>query len=217
MQKVFLTVVAVLLTVTLYSCSSVTEMSGTWKKPATAAKKYKEIIVMGISDNIVAKSKVENAVVSQLKKNGINAVSGTNTLPNSMFDSDGDGKADPENQEKVKAKLKELGIDGAIVISVLDIKEEERYVPGTSYYSPYNSYYPFYNYYWGSYNVVHSPGYYTKSTNVFLTSNFYNVNDEQLLWSAQSQTFNPTSLNDFAKSYSESMVDDFLSSGLVKR
>ncbi|HAY33437.1 MAG TPA: hypothetical protein PK536_05910 [Ignavibacteria bacterium] len=217
MQKIFLSVLTLVCAFTFYSCSSVTEMSGTWKKPATTAKKYKKIIVMGVSSNVVAKSKVENAIVSQLKRNGINAVAGTNVISSTMFDSDGDGKADPEKQEVVKEKMKELGVDGAMVISVLDIKEEERYVPGSTYYSPYNSYYPFYNYYYGSYNMVNTPGYYTKSTNVFLTSNFYDVSSEELIWSAQSETFNPASISDLASSYSERMVEDFLSSGIVRK
>ncbi|MBK9330855.1 MAG: hypothetical protein IPM96_00275 [Ignavibacteria bacterium] len=217
MRKILLSVITLVFVLTFYSCSSVTEMSGTWKKPATIAKKYNKIIVMGVSSNIVAKSKVENAIVSQLKKSGINAVAGTNVISTTMFDSDGDGKADPEKQEIVKEKMKELGVDGALVISVLDIKEEERYVPGSTYYSPYNSYYPFYNYYYGSYNMVNTPGYYTKSTNVFLTSNFYDVTTEDLIWSAQSETLNPASISDLASSYSERMVEDFLSSGIVRK
>lgn len=217
MRKTLLAVIVLFMSVTLYSCSSVTEMSGTWKKPGTTATKYNMIIVMGVSKNLVAKSTVENAIVSQLRQNGLNAVAGANVLPTSTLDSDGDGKADDDSKEKVKEKLESLNVDGALVLSLLDKKESERYVPGTTMYSPYNSYYPFYGYYGGAYNIVNTPGYYEKVTNYFLTSNFYNVKTEQLVWSGQSETFNPTSLNDFATSYAEKVVDALLSSGIVRK
>lgn len=217
MKKTLLAVIVLIMTVTFYSCSSVTEMSGTWKKPGTTATKFNKIIVMGVSKNLVAKSTVENAIVSQLRKNGLNAVAGANVLPTSTFDADADGKADEDSKENIKAKLTELGVDGALVLSLLDKKESERYVPGTTMYSPYNSYYPFYGYWGGAYNMVNTPGYYEKVTNYFLTGNFYNVKTEALIWSAQSETFNPTSLSDFASSYSEKVVDELLSSGIIRK
>ena len=217
MKKILLTVIVLFTAFTLYSCSSVTEMSGTWKKPGTTATKYNKIVVMGVSKNLVTKSTVENAIVSQLKKNGFNAVAGANVLPTSTFDADADGKADDDSKSKIAEKLKELGVDGALVLSLLDKKESERYVPGTTMYSPYNSYYPFYGYYGGAYNMVNTPGYYEKVTNYFLTSNFYNVGTEQLVWSGQSETFNPTSLSDFSNSYAEKVVDELLSSGIGRK
>ncbi len=178
---------------------------------------FKKVAVLGVSGDIVKRSAVENAVVQELKKFGINAVSGSNILPDSFIDSNSDGKVDSENKAAIQAKFKEQGVDGVFVISLMDVKESEHYVPGSTYYTPATVYSPFYNYYWKTYNVVHTPGYVTKSTNYFLSSNFYDLINEQLLWSAQSETFNPQSLNDLAKSYSTTVADDFLSSGIIKK
>ncbi|MEO8665529.1 MAG: hypothetical protein ABI462_08520 [Ignavibacteria bacterium] len=217
MKKIILLSCCLIISAYFYSCSSVTEVTGTWKKPATVAKKYNKVAVLGISGDIVKRSAVEKAIVSQLRKYGINAVSGSNILPDSFIDSDGDGKVDSENKEAIQAKFKDQGIDGVFVISVMDVKESEHYVPGSTYYSPSSGYYPFYNYYWGTYNVTHTPGYITKSTNYFLSSNFYDLSDEQLLWSGQSETFNPQSLSDFSKSYAEAVTQDFVNSGVIKK
>lgn len=217
MKKLYLSVLF-LISISLFSsCSSVTEISGTWKKPAVAAKKFSKIAILGLSGDVVKRSIVENAVVAEFRRYGITAVSGTNILPDSFMDSDKDGKADDKNKDAIAKKLKELGVDGAMVLSLMDKKETEHYVPGTTYYSPYSGYYPFNNYYWGTYNTVYSPGYTTKSTEYFLSSNFYDMSNEQLLWSAQSETVNPQSIKDFSASFSKALVEDFMGSGVVKK
>ena len=217
MKKLYLSVLFIISISLFSSCSSVTEISGTWKKPAVAAKKFSKIAILGLSGDVVKRSIVENAVVAEFRRYGITAVSGTNILPDSFMDSDKDGKADDKNKDAIAKKLKELGIDGAMVLSLMDKKETEHYVPGTTYYSPYSGYYPFNNYYWGTYNTVYSPGYTTKSTEYFLSSNFYDMSNEQLLWSAQSETVNPQSIKDFSASFSKALVEDFMGSGVVKK
>lgn len=217
MKKLYLSVLFIISISLFSSCSSVTEISGTWKKPAVAAKKFSKIAILGLSGDVVKRSIVENAVVAEFRRYGITAVSGTNILPDSFMDSDKDGKADDKNKDAIAKKLKELGVDGAMVLSLMDKKETEHYVPGTTYYSPYSGYYPFNNYYWGTYNTVYSPGYTTKSTEYFLSSNFYDMSNEQLLWSAQSETVNPQSIKDFSASFSKALVEDFMGSGVVKK
>jgi hypothetical protein len=199
------------------SCSSVTDVSGTWKKPATVAKKYTKIAVIGLSGDVVKRSAVENAVVSQLRANGINAVAGINILPDNFVDADHNGKVDDEKKEQIEATLKQNGCDGALTISLVNVKESEQYVPGTSFYTPYAGYYGFNSYYWGAYNMVNTPGYYVKNTNIFLASNFYDLTTDQLVWSAQTNTGNPTSLNDLAQSYASALVQNFLSAGVVRK
>ncbi|MBK6536315.1 MAG: hypothetical protein IPG09_00605 [Ignavibacteria bacterium] len=128
-EKVLIPVILLIFVSYFSSCSSVTEISGTWKKPATAAKKFSKIAILGLSGDVVKRSAVENAVVAEFRRYGITAVSGTNILPDSFMDSDKDGKADDKNKDAVAKKLKELGVDGAMVLSLMDKKETEHYVP----------------------------------------------------------------------------------------
>lgn len=200
-----------------YSCSSVTEVSGTWKKPATIATRYTKIAVLLAAKDIVKRSTLEKAVVTQMSLNGLSAVAGVNILPDNMLDANNDNKFDTENKEAIIAKLKAAGVDGVFLVTLQDVKKSEQYVPGTTAYAPYSGFYPFYNNYWGAYNMVSTPGYYTQTTNYFLSSNFYNLASEDLLWSAQSQTFDPQSLNDFSKSFASTVVEQFVNSGVVKK
>ncbi|MEO8210783.1 MAG: hypothetical protein ABI840_09475 [bacterium] len=219
MKKIVLSIAILFVLSYLYSCSSVTTVSGTWKKPATSAKKYNKIAVIGLSGDIVKRSAVEKAIVSKLLASGINAVAGTSILPDSFVDGDHDGKVDDAKKEAIAAELEKQGVDGALTISLVNVKESEQYVPGTSYYTPYSGYYGFNSYYGGAYNMVNTPGYYVKNTNIFLASNFYNLmaNNESLIWSAQTNTGNPTSLSDLAQSYATALVEDFLSAGVVRK
>jgi hypothetical protein len=217
MKKILFLSFALLMFTYFSSCSSVTEVSGTWKKPATVAKRYSKICVLGASKDVVKRSMVEKAVVSQMALNGITAVAGVNILPDSFIDSDNNGQVDNQNKEALAAKLKEAGVDGVFLITLQDVKKSEQYVPGTTVYAPYSGFYPFYNNYWGAYNMVNTPGYYVQNTNYFLSSNFYDMSTEQLIWSAQSQTFNPNSLSDFSQSYASSVVQEFVESGVIKK
>ncbi|MBK7444822.1 MAG: hypothetical protein IPJ45_02140 [Ignavibacteria bacterium] len=101
MKKVLIPVILLIFVSYFSSCSSVTEISGTWKKPATAAKKFSKIAILGLSGDVVKRSAVENAVVAEFRRYGITAVSGTNILPDSFMDSDKDGKADDKNKDAI--------------------------------------------------------------------------------------------------------------------
>jgi hypothetical protein len=200
-----------------YSCSSVTDISGTWKKPGTIAQRYNKIAVLGLGKSRVNNSTVENAVITNLAKYGISAVSGSNILTTNFLDANGDGKVDDDSKEKIAQHLIDAGVDGTIVISLQDVKKSEQYAPGTSFYTPYAGFYGFNSYYWGAYNTLNTPGYYTTTTNYFITSNFYNMKDLQLLWSAQSETLDPQSVSDFASSYAPVIAEKFAGSGIVKK
>jgi hypothetical protein len=83
--------------------------------------------------------------------------------------------------------------------------------------------YGFRGYYGGMYNNVYGgvyyvpSGHYVENLNYVVTTNFYNVANEQLLWSAQSGTMNPSSLADFSASYGSALVKSFIASGVVRK
>ena len=116
-------------------------------------------------------------------------------------------------------RLKEIGVDGILIISVLDIKEESYYVPGTTSYYP-TSMYPYYGGYYGywgrTYTTVSSPGYYQESVSVFLETNLYDLETETLVWSAQSKTEDPSSVQSLAETYSRVLVDDLVKNKVIQ-
>jgi hypothetical protein len=209
MKRITLFVVSLLLSSFLYSCGSLTYITDTWEKQGFTGKKFNKVVVLAIAkDNRVARRMVEDATVRELKANGINAIISYDILPNGEFDKDSDGKVDnqQEAEESIKSKMKDLNADGVLVLKLKDVKTEQKYVPGVQAYIPTNYYAPYYNYYFMSYNMVYSPGYYVNNTDVYIESNIYDLQKNEMVYSLLSETVNPTSVGDFTKSFSTSLA-----------
>ncbi|MDD5268262.1 MAG: hypothetical protein PHO08_14215 [Methylococcales bacterium] len=207
----------------LSSCATVTTIDGTWTKPEAVAQKYHSIVVLGLSNDLVIRSTIEKSIIKELTKNGYHAVAGSAILPANLIDVDSDGKLDKGAKEIIANKLKAAGVDGALVFVFKNIEKSISYVPGTYSYTPAVGMYGFRGYYGGMYNYMYggaynqTPGYYVQNLDYEVTTNFYSVADDQLLWSALSGTMNPASLSDFAASYGSALVKSFLESGIVRQ
>jgi hypothetical protein len=223
MKTIYITLSIASTLLFLSSCASVTTIDGTWTKPEAVAQKYHSIVVLGLSNDLVKRSTIENSIINELTKNGYHAVAGSAVLPTNLIDVDSDGKLDKGAKEIIANKLKAAGVDGALVFVLKDIEKSISYVPGTFTNTPAVGMYGFSGYYGGMYNNMYggiynqTPGYYVRNSNYEVTTNFYNVANEQLLWSALSGTMNPSSLADFSVSYGSALVKSFLESGVVRK
>lgn len=169
--------------------------------------KYKKILVIGMSTNVAARATVEDELVYYMRLKGINAIAASSVLPP-------DRSIVSEPRDVQKQKLQESGFDAIFAISLREKKESTKYVQGSSAYAPtsfYGGYYgSFYSYYPHMYTNVYQPGYYVKSEEILLNSNLFDVETGKLLWSAQSDTTDPSSLDNFANSYARSMTAHLL-------
>jgi hypothetical protein len=142
---------------------------------------------------------MENHLAGDLRGMGYNAVSALKEYGPKTFD-----KMD---EDAAIAKLKDSGVDAVITIVLLDKEKERRYVPGHLSYSPYRNYY---NRFWGYYGVmnhrIYEQGYYVTDTRYFWESNFYDMNNQQLLFSVQTQTFDPASSESLGHEYGQLIV-----------
>ena len=120
------------------------------------------------------------------------------------------------NQEEVKdvqkAKAK-LGsdFDLAIVMRLVGQEEQTRWVPG-SYPTYYGSFYGYYGY---AGPMVYDPGYLTTDTIVRVETNIYTLPDEKLVYSALSETFNPSSAPKVVKEIGQIIRGDLRTKGLI--
>jgi len=106
-------------------------------------------------------------------------------------------------------QLSNRGIDGVIMISMLDQAKQENYVQGSVRYEPYAvRYNRFYGTYQTYYNRVVTPGYYETKTNYFFETNLYDVKKNKLLFSAQAQSFDPFSAEQIANEVAKAVVKD---------
>jgi len=193
-HKTFMAVpLALALGIAAMSCAS-TEMTSTWTDPAAKGASLSKVAVICLAKDPGLRRMAENAAAANLK--GADAVPSYQVL----------GDADLKNRELVKAKLTSMGFQGALVMRVASVNEQVTPVGG-----PYGTFDGYYD--WAG-AAVYSPGYLETDTVVHVVSNLYSLNDQKLIWSGVSQTFDPSSakslMNDVSKAVAKSIQKDRL-------
>ncbi|GMQ26752.1 hypothetical protein Aoki45_34350 [Algoriphagus sp. oki45] len=202
---------ATLAFVALVSCSPSTKILGSWASPEKKAGGYDDVVIIGISESVISRQTFEDQIQSVLTQDGIKASNSSVIIPPGT-------KPSPEEKEKFAQALRDQGHDAVLTVALLDQTQESRYVPGTTTYSP-MMYGGYYRSYWGYYNyyspMMYDPGYYTTDKNYFLEANLYDVETEQLVWSAQSETTNPANLEAFARTFAMVISDQMIKDGVI--
>jgi len=197
----YFSIIAMLL---LLSCST-SRITSTWKAENVQAKKYNKILVLGLireSDRSI-REKMEQHLLGDLKEHGYNAICACEEFGPKTFEN--------MAEKEAIAKLGNSGIDAVLTIVLLDKTKERYYVPGRIYYSPYYNYHNrFWGYYTTMYDRIYSPGYYEVSTKYFWESNLYDMDSKQLVYSVQTQSFDPSSSEILAHEYGKLIVNSMV-------
>jgi len=196
-------------------CKSSKESTGVWvNKEKIQGKQFHKVFIVVVTADILARTQLENDLAAVATARGYEAVKSMDLLPISL-----DNPKKP-TKEEVVAKVKESGCDAVFVASLLNKDESIRYVPGKSSYSmlPYYSYTgTYYGYYNNSYETVVQPSYYAHDKNYFMQSNLYDVASEELMWSVQSELFNPSDIQKFSKGYTTSLIKELEKIKVMKK
>ena len=214
-MKLFKLFLLISMTGLLFSCSTSQRVINSWvNKEVIKDKDYKKIFVIALTQNQAARNIVESDLSKSIEELGLEVVKSSSVFPATFTK-----EASPKKDE-ILSKVKELNCDLVFTISLLDSKTETKYVPGTITYAPY----PTYGYYRGFGNyynyyspTVYSPGYYTTDKIYYIEGNLFDVDSEGILWSVQSETYNPSSLKEFSASYCKLIVYQANKDGLIKK
>lgn len=194
----------------IVGCSS-SRITHSWKSETVSAKSYEKIMVIGIikDHDRNMREKMENHLAEDLKARGYNAVSSLKEYGPKAFDN--------IDEEGALNKLSNSGVDAVITIVLLDKERERNYVPARVYYSPYIIYQRhFWGYYSTIYDRIYSPEYYQQvNTKYFWESNFYDLETKQLLYSVQTESFDPASAESLGHEYGEMIVKDMLEKKII--
>lgn len=121
-------------------------------------------------------------------------------------------------EQVLRNQIVNSGANYIMTISMINKDSETRYVPGTRGYAPYPYYrwyggfYSYYNYWYPSF---YEPGYYVTDRTYFMETNLYDLEGRKLIWSAQSETVNPGSIDNFVRTYPKVLVDQLVKDGLL--
>ena len=190
--------------VLLAACGATTKIPNAWRNPAQQGVSYQKIFVIGVGENDTNRRLFEDRFAAALSGKGGVALPSYGALPQSQR----------LGEAEIRGAIRGGGYDGVVVTRLLDVDETTEYVPPRTYTTP-GYYGGYYGYYGSSWDVVHEPGYYRTHTIVRLETNLYDVGTGELVWSGQSETFDPSSVTDIIDSVTKAVAKRLREESLI--
>ncbi len=191
----------------LLSCAN-TKIEQSWVDP-DQKKSYNDLLIIGIAESEQNRRVYESHFVQELKAAGTEAEPSYKLIKSNQ----------KINRDTVSKSIKGMNIDGVIVTHMVAVDEETIYRPsmdympmyGRGYYGGLYSYYPHVNTY------VQRPGYYSTHETYTIETNLYDVESEELVWSARSRTFSPASVSEIIVDMTKLLIADLTDKKLIKK
>ncbi len=198
---------------TLMNCGSSTQVTGSWKNPDVGPTNYTSILVTALTPNVVARRAVESQIAEQLESKGVIARPSIEVFPPNFM-------TDKPSKEQILDKVRAEGVNGIMTVALIDSQEDTKYVPGSNMYAPYpryGYYGSFGGYYGNYYSTFYDPGYYTTSRTYFVETNLYDVGTEDLVWSAQSKSYDPSNIESASRALGRALVYEMGDDGIISK
>ena len=190
----------------LSSCVS-TQLTSVWSDPS-AVKNLNNVLVISASEKDHNRRVNEDALVSELRKKGINANPGYQTLP----------LAKKLNIEPLLTEVNEIysGLDAILVTGLPIVEQISQYHPATFRLVPYKYYSRYHGYYRTTYRHVYVPAHTTHHKIVEVGTSLYDPNTGQLLWSAESHTTDPKSIEKLMIKLGKIIGKELIAAGFIQ-
>jgi hypothetical protein len=183
---------------TVCACkTTATNFSQSYRNPGYEETVFKKLMVIGVAEDQQTRETFENAVVSAIAKEGGTSQASITVLPHD----------EQISEDQLHAAIDAGGFDAVLITRLLSIDKSSEYTPPKKYNNPRTRYYPaspgwgygyggFYGFYGTTFAEVHEPGYFETSTTLKLETNLYSVATNELVWTGQSETIDPDSIED---------------------
>jgi hypothetical protein len=181
------------------ACSTPTKMTDVWKDPSYRGGPMRNVVVFGGRLSETDRRTLEDGFVSALQAHGVRATASYSLFPGGTL----------PNREEARARLQQAGFEGTLVSTLRGVNEKPTFAEGAApgfwdgYYGPA----------WGS---AYGPGYVVTQPVVRFESSLWGLQgDTRLVWSAVTQTENPSSAKDFVSSLTNDVVPALAKAGLI--
>lgn len=190
------------------SCSTPTDIVGSWHTPGLKdSLSGKRVFVAALTNNMPAKQTVEGQLANLFSSRGF-----TVTKSLDVFPPDLDSKSN-RNKEALLTKLKDYNTDLIVTNSVIDKQSRERFVGAP--YAPWGWAGNFWGYWGGPWGGFYNPGFSTVDRYYYIETNIFDARSGRLVWSVQSRTESPSSLDDFISSYMKTITQKLSADGIL--
>ena len=182
----------------LSGCKTTT-LSTTWKDPSAGTLSFNKVVAVVLNSSPAERRAQEDTLATTIKR--VSVVPSYSIIPDEMLN----------DFAKAKQRIIDGGFDGALILRLVDAREETTYVPPSV--SGWDS-----GWAWGhdSYQSYHvNPGYTVTDTMIRAEISLYRVPDGKLLWAASSETTNPANAREFARDIVKAAADELRKQGML--
>ncbi len=181
------------------ACSTPTTITDAWQDPSYSAGPMKNLLVFGGRMNQTNRRTLEDGFVSALSAHGVHATASYVLFP-----------GDVPNKEQARTAAQQAGVDGVLVAVMRGAHDRATIVPG-AYPDGFWGYYGGYGSGWAG-----DTGQVVVDTFVkFETSLWDSRGDGKMVWSAVTQTENPSSGPDFVRSLTKDVIPAMTKAGFL--
>jgi hypothetical protein len=165
------------------------------------------ILIIGVSDQSGVRRQFEDTFVKELALLGVSAKPSYQVLTDEQISS----------KDTLDAAIREQSMDAVLVTRVIGIEEIQTYTPPTYTQTPssYNRHYRDYYSYFNHAAQVSTPAYWDKYEVLKLESNLYDSATQQLVWSIQSESFDPRSATQLIDDQISVAIKSLRNTGLI--
>lgn len=201
----------------LAACSPMQKVTDSYvNRDEVPEQPFSKICVLAIVRNPDVRVKTEEKMASYInsRKTGVQAVTSSSIIPEEL------AKQGFIPKEKLEEVFQAAGCDAALTIVLKDIQVDSRYDPESEHtYNPpfsftyYDNYYRYYTFQnaeeqkWENMQV---------SKTYFVETNLYNLETEKMIWSIQSESFNPDSFDSLFSGYAKMLTKELKEEKLIK-
>ena len=212
MKLAYRNLLALVLAASLSSCAN-TKFTKQWVDENFDQTPFDDILVLVVADKMGNRQDAENYIVQKLGEARIDAMPSYDILP----------KTETIDREAVGRAIDGLQLDAVIVMYATGITEEEYYIPARRFgvYAGYGyghaHYGSFYDYYPHALTYVYIPGYDNTHYVVTLETSLFDLNTGNIVWSGQSNTFAPESVDDVIHNITVLTIRELQNKGILKK
>jgi hypothetical protein len=183
------------------ACST-TSFKSTWRDPTAqpVALRGQKVAAFVITTNESTRRAGEDVLARELSARGVQGIPGYQLTGNKPV----------RDSEALRQKLEQVGMEGAVIMRVVDRRQEISYVPGGP---PYSTMYGYWDYGWG---MMYSPGYMQSDTIVSVETLVYSLPQDKLLWGGVSETIDPRNVDSFIKEIVKQAGEQIQKAGIIR-
>jgi hypothetical protein len=168
----------------------------------------KKILIVGLTDNYLVRQEFEDKMEELLAKSGVTGIKSHMVFP-------------PKNElieGELRQRIRESTLDAVLVVRPKEVRQESQEVVTGGFYVPPPGYYTFWPYWNLAYTSVYSTTSYIKQNTVIRAEcNIYNVKNEKLIWSGESDTMLEKSFEKMGKGYAQSLFNQLKKNKVISK